>query len=49
MRQLLTACVFLEPPRADTQGSVISSAPLAQAARKEEKEKDIHFHNSYGV
>lgn len=38
------ACVFLQTPRADTQGSIISSAPLAQIARKEEK--DIHFHNS---
>lgn len=40
------ACIFLKPPRADTQGSVISSSPPAQTAWKEEAEKDIHFHNS---
>ena len=39
-------CIFLKPPRADTQGSVISSTPPAQTAQKEEEEKYIHFYNS---
>jgi len=49
VRQLLiTACIFLKPPRADTQGSVISSAPPAQTAqtKEEKKKRNVHFYSS---
>lgn len=37
-------CIFLKPPRADTQGSDSSAAP-ARTVQNEEEEKDIHFYN----